>query len=379
MKILFVAAVESHILNFHRPFIENFVHRGYEVHVATKLDWRRGEFADLGVVVHDIGFSRTPYSFSSLVALQQLVKLMQENSYALVHVHTPMGAFLGRLAALLTGTNPVLYTAHGFHFFKGAPLQNWLVYYPMERLAARWTDAIITMNREDYDAARKFPVRKKGAVYQVNGVGLPLERYEPSAEVRAEKRKQLGYKDDDMLILVAAELIKRKNHVQMLLALKEIVRRKERVCLLLAGEGELTEWLKKQVREWGIEDSVSFLGFRHDLPELLQAADIFALTSLHEGLNRSVMEAMAACKPVVVTAVRGNRDLVEDGVNGYLVPVGDVGATAEALWKLVSDRGLAEGMGKKGQEMAELYALDKVIAEMDGIYGTFLSMINGGE
>lgn len=367
-KVLFVAAVESHILNFHLPFIREFVKKGYRVHVATRLGNRTGEFDGTGVVLHPVGFDRSPFSPRTVVALWQLVALMREHRFDLVHVHTPVGAFLGRLAALLTGTGPVLYTAHGFHFFQGAGAVNRLMYYQAEKTAARWTDGLITMNREDYGAARAFPVRRKGAVYRVNGVGLPVDKYSCDGGRRAAARERLGFGEDEVVLLLAAEFIERKNHEQALLSLRAVLREKRGVHLLLAGDGQMEGALRARAESLGIKEQVRFLGFRKDLPDVLCASDVFVLTSKHEGLPRCIMEAMAAGKPVVATDVRGSRDLVRDGVNGFLVPVDDVPATASALLRLVEDKALRLVMGGEGREMVKEYDLERVLAQMGMIY-----------
>ncbi|AFK85621.1 group 1 glycosyl transferase [Thermoanaerobacterium aotearoense SCUT27] len=367
-KILFIATVESHILNFHIPFIQYFQNKGCEVHVATKLGNRQDELKKLGIVCYDIDFERSPYSFSNLKALNQLIKIMREDKYSLVHVHTPVGAFLGRLAAKITGTKPVIYTAHGFHFYKGASIKNWLVYYTMERLAAHWTDGLITMNDEDYNAAKRFKLRKNNAVFYVHGVGLDIDKYNMSDEnKRKQTRKAFGFDEKDIVILTVAELNANKNHKQILDSLIKL-KSLDNVYYLIVGIGEYECYLKKYVKENGLSGKVKLLGFRHDIPDLLNISDIFALTSMREGLPRCIMEAMAAGKPVVATDVRGNRDLVRDGVNGYLVPLDDVNATVDALQNLSENEDLRKKMGDEGRKIIQDYSIDKVLKEMDEIY-----------
>ncbi|MCG0276569.1 MAG: glycosyltransferase family 4 protein [Thermosediminibacteraceae bacterium] len=371
-KILFIATVESHIINFHIPFIRYFQEKGFEVHVATKLGSRQNELKEIEVVCHNVDFERSPYSASNIKALRQLIAVMKNNKFSLVHVHTPVGGFLGRLAAKITNIRPVLYTAHGFHFYKGAPLKNWLIYYNMERLAARWTDGLITMNEEDYEAAKNLPLRNKNGVYKVHGVGVDLKRYFREGHVRKQVRYELGLKDDDICILTVAELIPNKNHLQLINAIEKVTQNSNIFCFF-AGDGELKEKLKKYVKEKKMEHSIKFLGFRRDIPELLAASDIFCLMSLREGLPRCIMEAMAAGKPVIATDVRGNRDLVQNGVNGILVPVNDVEATAKAIESLSCEEKLRQRMGKEGRRIIEDFSLEKVLMEMDEIYKIYLS------
>lgn len=377
-KILFIATIENNILNIQIPFINYFQNKGYEVHVATKSGDRKRELEQNGIICHHIDFSRSPYSLTTTIALKQLIKVMRAHKYSLVHVHTPVGAFLGRLAARLTHTTPVLYTAHGFHFYKGAPLKNWLIYYPMEKLAARWTDGIVTINEEDLQLAKRFSLRCNNSVYFAHGVGLPVEQYKvyDDDNLRKKLREQMGYTGKDTLILTVAELNKNKNQTQIIKALKEILKHRPNVHLLLVGNGTMELKLKKLTNRLNIEANVQFLGYRKDIPELLYISDIFVLTSLREGLPRCIMEAMAAGKPVVATNIRGNRDLVKNTSNGYLVPVNNVEKTINALLSLVNDRKLAFKMGENGQEMIKAYAIENVLKEMDIIYNKLLSLAN---
>ncbi|MDK2791068.1 MAG: hypothetical protein PWP15_1588, partial [Methanothermococcus sp.] len=178
----------------------------------------------------------------SVKALNQLIKVMRENKFSLVHVHTPVGAFLGRLAAKITNTKPVLYTAHGFHFYKGAPLKNWLIYYPMERIAAHWTDGLITMNEEDFNIAKKFNLRRKDAVFYVHGVGIDINKYCINDEEKRKKlREELGFSQDDILILTVAELIPRKNYFQMIDTMKNLRNNDMNLYYLIVGAGELVK------------------------------------------------------------------------------------------------------------------------------------------
>jgi len=372
-KILFVATVEGHLLNFHIPFMKLLQEKGYEVHVATKLGNREQEFDDIGVIKHSIDFSRSPYSPKVFKSLQQMEKLLREIRFSLVHVHTPVAAFVTRLACQRTNTHPVLYTAHGFHFYKGAPLKNWLLYYNMEKVAAHWTDGLITMNEEDYKAAQNFKLRKNGKVFFVPGVGVDIVGLEQriASMDRSEKRKELGISELSTVLITVAELIPRKNHIQVLKALSKLT--KTNFHYLIVGNGEIEQKLKKAVNELMLQDKVSFLGFRRDVPELMVSSDIFVLTSRHEGLTRAVMEAMAVGLPIIATDVRGNRDLVKNGENGYLVPLDDVEQTAIAIERLIDSEDLRRSMGEKSKELVRPYDLQRVLEEMQKIYDNILN------
>jgi len=372
-KILFVATVESHLLNFHIPFMKLLQEKGYEVHVATKLGNREQEFDDIGVIKHNIDFSRSPYSPKVFKSLQQMEKLLTEIRFSLVHVHTPVAAFVTRLACQRTNTHPVLYTAHGFHFYKGAPLKNWLLYYNMEKLAAHWTDGLITINEEDYKAAQKFKLRRNGKVFFVPGVGVDIVSLAQriASMDRSEKRKELGLSVDTAVAITVGELNANKNHIQALKALSKLT--KLNFHYIIVGNGESEQELKKAVNELMLQNKVSFLGFRRDVPELLAASDVFILTSRREGLPRAVMEAMAAGLPIIATDVRGNRDLVKSGENGYLVPLDDVEQTAIAIERLIDSENLRRSMGEKSKELVKQYDLQRVLEEMEEIYDNILN------
>ena len=372
-KVLFVATVESHLLNFHIPYMKLLQEKGYEVHVATKLGNRQQEFDEIGVIKHNVDFSRSPYSPKVFKSLQQMEELLKKIRFSLVHVHTPVAAFITRLACQRTNTHPVLYTAHGFHFYKGAPLKNWLLYYNMEKLAAHWTDGLITINEEDYKAAQKFKLRKNGKMFFVPGVGVDVVSLEQriASIDRSEKRKELGLSADAAVIITVGELNANKNHIQVLEALSKL--NKTNFHYLIVGNGEDEQKLQKAVNELLLRDKVSFLGFRRDVPELLTASDVFILTSRREGLPKAVMEAMAVGLPIIATDVRGNRDLVKSGENGYLVPLDDVEQTAIAIERLIDSEDLRRSMGEKSKELVKQYDLKNIIPQMEEIYDLFLS------
>jgi len=287
-------------------------------------------------------------------------------------VHTPVAAFVTRLACQRTNTHPVLYTAHGFHFYKGAPLKNWLLYYNMEKLAAHWTDGLITINEEDYKAAQKFKLRKNGKVFFVPGVGVDIANLEQriASIDRSEKRKELGLSVDTAVAITVGELNANKNHIQALKALSKLT--KLNFHYIIVGNGESEQELKKAVNELMLQNKVSFLGFRRDVPELLAASDVFILTSRREGLPKAVLEAMAAGLPIIATDVRGNRDLVKNGENGYLLPLDDVEQTAIAIERLIDSEDLRRSMGEKSKELVKQYDLKNIIPQMEEIYDLFL-------
>jgi glycosyltransferase involved in cell wall biosynthesis len=371
--VLFVATVYTHLAAFHIPFMKLLQSWGYKVHAAASPDeGHKREVEAIGVRCWDVPFVRSPVSLKNLVAYRQLKALFTQERYDLIHVHTPMAAWLGRLAAKRTDQGPVLYTAHGFHFYKGAPWPYWLFYYPAERLAAHWTDGLIVMNSEDYERAQRMGFKPGKNLFFVHGVGVDLEQFSPAPKSRASVREELGLSDQDVVVMCVAEFTSTKNHAFLLAAWSKVAREEPCAHLLLIGDGQLKQSMERRIRVENIPN-VHFLGFRGDVPRLLQSADIFVLPSRREGLPRSIMEAMAAGKPVVATDVRGNRDLVGNGVTGILVKLGDVVGLAQAILQLIHDPELRLRMGEAGREKMQAYSLDHVIKEMSEIYARYLS------
>lgn len=345
-KALIVTTVSGFVPQFEMNNVRILQELGYEVHYASNFknpsygsDNRRLD--GTGIICHQVDMARSPFRFFSLCrAYCQLKGLMQENSFALVHCHTPVGGALARMAAAFVRNSTynhensfVIYTAHGFHFYKGAPLINWLLYYPAERLLARYTDALITMNKEDYRRAGKFHLRQTGAVsegrrvggkaqvYRINGVGIDAGRYRWSPAERAGMRRKLGIAENEFLLLSVGELSKRKNHQAVIQALAQMTCEsgiadglseagEGRIKYLIAGEGGERGKLERLIRKRGLGDRVRLLGYRTDVRELLAAADCFVFPSKQEGLPVALMEAMAAGLPCIAADIRGCRELL---------------------------------------------------------------------
>jgi len=369
MDVLFIATQDDHIYKFHVPFMKWFKKQGYEVHIAANfLDYKE-ELKEFGFVLHQIDFSRNPLSKNNIKAMYQIRKLLRGNPFSLIHVNTPIAAFITRFVANKEKIKPIVYTAHGFHFYKGAPITNWLLYYPLEKIAARWTNALITMNEEDYLAAQKLMQKTRGKAYKVHGVGVDLSRYKKDDKARYEKRRELNIDDDKIVLLSIGEINKNKNQKQVVEAMSFFpVDIKHKIVYIIAGKGEQEREVKKLTTKYGLDKQVVFLGYSEDIPSLINAADIILSTSYREGLPKNVMEAMASEKPVIGTDVRGNKDLIKHGETGLLIPVGDYKATAEAITKLISDKELCITVEKAAKEYAEQYSLGNVLNKMADIY-----------
>lgn len=369
-KILFVATVDrGHILKFHLPYLKYFKEKGYEIHVACAGD------ADIPYCdkKHELPFERSPFKFANFIAYKKLKNIIDENSYSLIHCHTPVGGVVGRLASRDSrkkGTN-VLYTGHGFHFYKGASLINWALYYPIEKWLSSYTDCLITINEEDYQNAIKSC--KANSIKKVSGVGVNLNKFSaPTVVEKEELRKKYNYNEKDFILMYTAELNYNKHQDLLIKTVNSLKYTVPNIKLLLAGEGSLLENYKEQVKKLELDDKVEFLGFRDDISSLLKLSDLAVSASRREGLPVNVMEAMASGLPLVVTNCRGNRDLVSDGENGYIVGIDDVEDFVTAIEKIYKSEELRRKFGEKSLELIKEYSLENVSKEMDEIYINYL-------
>lgn len=369
-KVAFVASIYGHFTAFHLPFIRLLQKRGCEVHVyarAEDQDDSKKVLQNLNVVCHDTPIQRHPLHIENWQSLRQLTRSFKKEKFQMVHVHTPVASILGRIAARKAFVPFVVYTAHGFHFYKGAPWYYWLCYYTIERVMARYTDVLITINREDYQQAKRFPVKGR-VTYIPGGVGLDVRYYQGTREAKTTVRRELDIESDVFVVTCVAEFIPRKNQEQLIEAVQMMVERGCRIACLLVGEGGTEERLKEKVKRAGIDSHVHFLGSRHDIPNIVADSDVCVLVSRQEGLPRVLMEAMAGGKPVVATDIRGNRDLIRDGENGFLVPLGDAAATAEALMTLYEQPDLRKQMGQANDERVWQYDISRILNEMERVY-----------
>lgn len=369
-RILFCATVDYHFKAFHLPYMKWFKEQGWEVHVAAAGEMEL-PYTDQRYM---IPFKRSPYDWSNMKAYKKLKKIMEQNNYEIIHCHTPIGGLIARLAARNVrkhGTK-VIYTAHGFHFCKGAPIINWVLYYPIEKWLAYYTDCLITINQEDYQRATKQLKAKQ--VEHVHGVGIDTNRFKPIPEnEKVELKKSFGYKADDFLMFYAAEFNKNKNQELLLRSLALIKDQVPNAKLLCAGEGALLENCQDQAKSLGISHMVNFLGFRSDIDKIVPMCDIAVASSFREGLPVNIMEAMACGLPVVAMDNRGHRELVHNNENGWLVAENDPSFFSEKVIELVTTKGMKESFGESGRNLIlTTYSINKVLAEKSRIYSTYM-------
>lgn len=318
------------------------------------------------ITICNVPISRSPFSLSNIAAFKQLCRIVQDNNVEYIHCNTPVGGLLGRLIGKKCSVKKVIYQAHGFHFYKGAPIINWVVYYSIERILARFTDAIVTMNIEDYTNAQKFHLRNRGKVYNVHGVGIDLSEYDGIRQYRESKRRDLGFKDDDIVLISMGDLIARKNYKIAIEAISKC--KNPSIHYLICGKGEELENLKQLAKDLGVQEQVYFLGYRTDIKELLAAADIFFFTTLQEGMPRSMMEAMAAGLPCIASKIRGNVDLIENGKGGFLCAPTDSDSFADAIVKLAKSSQLRHKMSENNALSIKKYDIRVVEKEIERIF-----------
>ncbi len=335
-RALIVATVGGFISGFELSNAKILQKMGYEVHAAadfnlTPSEKEKKKLKESNLLCHQIDFLRNPFHVKNIRAYHQLKDVFSNYHFDIVHCHTPMGGVLARLCAVKyrkSGTK-VIYTAHGFHFFKGAPIHNWLIYYPIEKILSRVTDILIVINKEDYILAKKRLHAKK--VKYLPGIGVDMKQFCSGIIDVHKKRKELGLTDVDIVLLSVGELSKRKNHEVVIKAIRKL--KNPHIRYLICGYGVMREKLEKMAEDLGVEEQIIFLGYRDDIAELCQSADLFVLPSTQEGLSMALMEAIACDLPVACSDIRGNRDLMTE----YLFHPADVDHVMKILDKAIDD------------------------------------------
>lgn len=364
MKILYVTTVGG-TMRFFPALIEDLIKQGHTVDIAcsqTEKVWDC--YREWGCKIYPLSCSRSPFKKGNVTAIKEIKKLVKENQYDLVHCHTPIAAACTRLACkkLRKQGLKVFYTAHGFHFYKGAPRKNWILYYPVEKLCARWTDLLITINQEDYALAQKKLKAKK--VVFVPGVGLNVEKFSHTQVDKAAKRQEIGVPMNATMLMSVGELSERKNHQLVFRAIAKL--QNPNIHYAIAGKGAWQEKLESLAKELGIEEQIHLLGYRTDVAELYKTADMVLLPSFHEGLPVALMEAMACGVPCAVSEIRGSVDLVDEKGGAYFDPH-SVDSCAEAISNVIGKN--CEALCRYNQEKIKNFSTETVIKQMNELYG----------
>lgn len=371
-KALITASVFGFIGSFEKSNIKILLEQGYEVHVATNMSKDLKAFGDTGqldgidVIKHQISYSRSPLSLQTIKSYKAIKKLIQEENFDLIHCHTPVAAMLTRLAARKArkkGTK-VIYTAHGFHFFKGAPILNWLIYFPVEYICSFFTDILITINQEDYRLAQRVMNAKK--VEYIPGVGIDVEKFKSVRVDKFKKRKDLGIPEDAIMLLSVGELNKNKNHEIIIEAISKI--NDSTIYYCIAGQGELESYLTSKIKSLKLEERVKLLGFRKDVGQLYHTADIFCFPSLREGLGLAAIEAMACGLPLITSNIHGINDYSENYKTGFKCQRENINEITNAITILMESKEKRQKISIYNKEKANDFSIRIVKQRMKNLY-----------
>ena len=369
MRFLYITTIGS-TMGFFPSLIRNLLDAGHDVDIATNEDG--GEkpvppcFREWGCKVYPISCSRSPLAKGNLRAIFEIRGIVSQGNYDIVHCHTPIAAACTRIACkgLRKSGVKVIYTAHGFHFYTGAPLKNWLLFYPVEWLCAHWTDVLITINQEDYARAKKHMHAKR--VEYVPGVGIDVKRFMGATVDRAAKRREIGVPEDAILLLSVGELNDNKNHATVIRALAKV--EDANIHYAIAGNGPLKETLEALAKSLGVGGQLHLLGYRRDVAELYKAADICVFPSIREGQGLAALEGMASGLPLIASDNRGTRDILIQGKNALICRYNDVEGFAEAIQEMASDPAKRETFGANNRVAAQNYDLSGIQPQLANIY-----------
>lgn len=353
--------------NISKPSVEAAQSMNYEVYIGINREHAKEIDCDYDVKFYNASIYRSLIDIkSNFKAIRNLNKLLKEQNFDVLHCNTPIGGILGRLCGRYNRVPKIIYTVHGFHFYDGAPILNRTIFKWAEIFMARYTDVIITMNEEDYQSAKKLKLRENGNVYKISGAGIDTAYYDMKELNRNELRVKLGFSQDDILLISLGDLISRKNYSSSIRAISNL--NNPKVKLLICGNGPELDNLIKLAESLGVKEQVYFLGFRKDIRELLNISDIFLFTTYQEGLPRSMMEAMSAGLPCIVSRIRGNVDLLDENKGGYLIDPNNYKEIAIYINKLIKDKDERNKFGLYNKEKIKQYDIKVVKDEIKKIY-----------
>ena len=404
-RVLFVTTISGFLPQFEKNDVKLLKQMGCQIHYASNFTnpiyaFDKTELEKNGVALHQIDIEKSPAKINkNIKAIKQLIKIIDENDIDIVHCHNPMGGVAARIAARAGKRKPkVIYTAHGFHFYKGAPIMNWLLFYTAERFLARYTDIIVTINREDYIRAKKFRLKKNGEVYLIHSVGVDKEKFAPRPELRETKRAELGIPADAFHIVTAAELNENKNQKAVIEAVAALTNKAKtdanayntnyagnadyvsntncidktnkthNIYYTICGKGPNEDKLRELIKAYGLENNVSLLGYRTDMDEILQTADVFAFPSIREGLGVAAIEALMCNVPLIAADNRGTREYASDGNNGIVCRYDAVDEFEEAIELLYGNTAYRKRMADRCRESVKKFTIEEVEKTMTKVY-----------
>lgn len=374
-KILYVTTASGFLPHFLTNDVLTIQDMGYEVHYASNFnvsvyEYDESFFQSMGIKKHQIDILRTPYNLKQNVrTVRQLKRIIENESIDIVHCHNPVGGVLARIAVLFSKNNPkVIYTTHGLNFYKGSSKLSWLVYYPIEKLLAHKTDAIVTINGEDYNTVKKhFKLRDKNSfVEQIYGVGLNTDKFIPNSGISNVKRQELGIPQEVFNIITVAQLNDNKNQKVILEAISRLPHLN--LYYTICGEGPALLTLEGLIKELNLEGKVCLLGFRNDIVDILQTADCFAFPSYREGLGMAAIEALSCGIPLIAANNRGTREYAIDGVNSIVCNPNKVEDFVEAISKLYEDKEFRQSLANNCRDSIKDFSEQSETKIMRSVY-----------
>lgn len=379
-NVLFVTTISGFLQKFEMQDVKLLQSMGWKVHYASNFEnpiyeCDKAFLEENGIICHNIEIQKSPFDIvHNFRAFMKVLKIVKKENIKAVHCHNPVGGVLGRLAGKFGAGHPyVIYTAHGFHFYKNAPLKNWLVFYPVEKLMAHSTNQIVTINREDEKRANSFHLRKSGAVVRIPGVGLDMDRFCVKKSEKTRMREKLGFAKDTFVVLSVGELNSNKNHASVIRAIANL--KKENLVYVICGEGPDRKKLEDLVKELAVEKQVFLCGYQQKIEDYLQCADCFVFPSIREGLGMAALEAMACGLPLIAGDNRGTREYAKD--NAIVCEAKDVNAYTDAIEKLYRNPELRTAMGLKSIEIAKEFQKDNTRKIMKQVYATMNKQMIG--
>lgn len=357
--------------NFSIPCLDAALALNYTLYMGINRKYA-SEIAclDYKVLFYNAKIFRSVFALNELItSYRNLCFFLSNNNIDTIHCNTPIGGVIGRICGRKYGVRKIIYTAHGFHFYKGAPLVNRTLFYWIEKYLARYTDAIITINQEDFLRAQGFRLKPNGKIFKINGVGINTAQSDTN-NLNTDIRQELCIESDSILLISVGDINDNKNNNVVIRAMKNLDNMK--LHYLLCGVGEYKVSLMRLVKKFKLEKNIHFLGYRSDVDSLLKQANIFLLPSKREGLSRSLMEAMNAGLPCIVSRIRGNTDLIDENLGGYLCKYNDVYAFARAINQLSTNIHIGVEMGKYNKNRVKEYDIENVKRQMLNIYKEIL-------
>lgn len=362
---MMLATTDNMIWQFLLPHIKYLQEQGNTVEcVCSKTGFWFDELRDkFGLTCHDVSLPRNPLHPSIFKGWKQLKKLQKQEHYDLVYCQQPVGGVMGRMIAKKFKI-PCIYTAHGFHFFKGNSKIKNLIFRTIEKHYSKYTNALVTINQEDYNAAQKFKAKK---VYKINGIGVDLSKYKVNMALnKSEFKKSLGLNEDDFVITSIGELNENKNTLRLIEVMAQIPESK--IKYLICGQGPLKDKYEESIKKYGLENRVKLLGFRTDIPDILTITDLYIMPSYREGLSKSMMEAMCYGLPIVASKIRGNVDLVGENEGGILCNPTNNAEFKDAILKLYNNPDLIKQLSQRNLQEIKKYDINVVINQLEKIY-----------